>query len=528
MKREIIMKSRAPLTGLLITLMAGLTLFAFTRYSGRAITSQQQYPNLTKTAKRLLPNDIRNISPNDIRSLEASIQERLSPNKAKQPFDKQSRAHLKALIQENALPKLDPDFGEKASSGYDTDRVMIDYPPVEGDQYIALINGTGYDASLYRVTPIINNPETDILLLTFTQLSTYTSCPLTISDDGSVIIFVDAYNYIRILDSNGEQYLSNSGEWWSVALSPDATKLAVTSVYVDSSIYIFDLQNPDNSKTVKLYTSTTNGTKNYHTLYADALNWDVTGDVLVYDAINVIPRSGDTDSIYWNINIMDVDNEEITPLYDKLPSGIEFNNPSLAHTNDAILVFERLDYNVLQSNIMAVDLSTGTTNLIENNGGSLAYARYSSDDSRMIFERYEDGYPTVRQIPLNENKITAASSSEVFIQQAQRPYWFAIGERPTAIEDNPGELPRETSLHQNYPNPFNPSTQIQYEIGKPGQVQLTIYDATGRAIETLVNRFEYPGQYTVQFSGPYLSTGLYFYTLRVGDQQITRKMLLLK
>lgn len=522
------MKSRATLIGFFSTIIVGLSLFAFTRQSGQAVKSQQHHPHLTKTTKQLLPNANRSITPADIWSLEASIQERLSPYKAKQPFDIETRANLKALIRENALPKLSPNFEEKVSPLDDGDRVLADYPPVEGDQYIALINGTGYDASLYRVTPIINDPETDILLLTFTQLSTYTSCPLTISDDGSVVIFVDANNYIRLLDSSGEQYLSNSGEWWSVALSPDATKLAATSVYADSSIYIFDLENPDNTKTVKLYTSTTNGTKNYHTLYADALNWDVTGSVLVYDAINLIPRSDGTDSIYWNINIMDVNNEEITPLYDELPPGIEFNNPSMAHTNDAILVFEQLDYNLLQSNIMAVDLSTGTTNLIENNGGSLAYTRYSTDDSYMVFEQYTDGYPTVRQIRLNPDKISAASTSKEFIQQAQRPFWFALGDRPTANEDEPTELPRKTSLRQNYPNPFNPFTQIQYEIAQPGRVQLTIYDATGREIETLVNRIEFSGRYTVQFSGQYLSTGLYFYTLRVDNKQITKKMLLLK
>jgi hypothetical protein len=93
-------------------------------------------------------------------------------------------------------------------------------------------------------------------------------------------------------------------------------------------------------------------------------------------------------------------------------------------------------------------------------------------------------------------------------------------------------------LMQNYPNPFNPSTTIQYVIGnlpegKSGKqfVQLKVYDVLGNEIATLVDEEKEPGIYKVDFNVGQtisLSSGVYFYRLRVGDNVQTKKMVLLR
>ena len=45
-------------------------------------------------------------------------------------------------------------------------------------------------------------------------------------------------------------------------------------------------------------------------------------------------------------------------------------------------------------------------------------------------------------------------------------------------------------LHQNWPNPFNPSTTLQFEITRPGPVELTVYDAAGRAVVAISDDLE--------------------------------------
>ena len=55
---------------------------------------------------------------------------------------------------------------------------------------------------------------------------------------------------------------------------------------------------------------------------------------------------------------------------------------------------------------------------------------------------------------------------------------------PTSIEV---EIPATLALSQNYPNPFNPSTTIAYTLYRPGPVEMSVYDLTGRIVSILVD-----------------------------------------
>ncbi len=80
----------------------------------------------------------------------------------------------------------------------------------------------------------------------------------------------------------------------------------------------------------------------------------------------------------------------------------------------------------------------------------------------------------------------------------------------------------------NYPNPYNPTTTISYSIKEQGTVQITVYDALGRKIVDLVNEIKQPGSYDAMFNGSNLTSGIYFYTMKVNDFMETKKMLLTK
>ena len=90
-------------------------------------------------------------------------------------------------------------------------------------------------------------------------------------------------------------------------------------------------------------------------------------------------------------------------------------------------------------------------------------------------------------------------------------------------------------LYQNYPNPFNPSTTIRYSIpnqgsnfGSEDKVSLIIYDILGREVVSLVNQYQYAGDYEVTFNAKSLASGTYVYRLQVGSFIETKKMILLK
>jgi hypothetical protein len=96
----------------------------------------------------------------------------------------------------------------------------------------------------------------------------------------------------------------------------------------------------------------------------------------------------------------------------------------------------------------------------------------------------------------------------------------------TGVENN--NIPVNFNLSQNYPNPFNPITKINYQMAKPGLVNLTVYDILGNKVMTLVNQKQEAGNYYVDFDGSELASGTYIYKISTGDFSSTKKMLLIK
>jgi uncharacterized repeat protein (TIGR01451 family) len=98
----------------------------------------------------------------------------------------------------------------------------------------------------------------------------------------------------------------------------------------------------------------------------------------------------------------------------------------------------------------------------------------------------------------------------------------------TAITDTRPATPNGFELKQNFPNPFNPVTKINYSLDKSGNVQLSVYDALGKTIATLVDGFQTTGSYAVDFNGAALESGVYVYRLNLGNKTISKRMMLIK
>ena len=89
-------------------------------------------------------------------------------------------------------------------------------------------------------------------------------------------------------------------------------------------------------------------------------------------------------------------------------------------------------------------------------------------------------------------------------------------------------LPTTYALKQNYPNPFNPSTTIRFSIPEATNVKVSVFDALGREITTLVNEEMNPGNYNVDFNASNLSSGIYLYRIETSNFVQVKKMILIK
>jgi len=98
----------------------------------------------------------------------------------------------------------------------------------------------------------------------------------------------------------------------------------------------------------------------------------------------------------------------------------------------------------------------------------------------------------------------------------------------TGISQIGNEVPSRFSLSQNYPNPFNPVTNFGFRIADFGLVRLTVFDALGRKVTSIVNQQLQPGTYEVSWDASAYPSGVYYYRLEAGKFTETKKMVLIK
>jgi hypothetical protein len=115
-----------------------------------------------------------------------------------------------------------------------------------------------------------------------------------------------------------------------------------------------------------------------------------------------------------------------------------------------------------------------------------------------------------------------------------------ISFEPTFISEQEVSTKPEFSVLQNYPNPFNPATTIPFQVGgsqfmvnRPLHTTLIIYNILGQRVRTLLDEDKLPGDYRIIWdgkdeAGKEVSSGVYFYVVKVKNLVQTRKMTLIR
>ncbi|GJQ64386.1 MAG: hypothetical protein SCALA702_34390 [Melioribacteraceae bacterium] len=137
----------------------------------------------------------------------------------------------------------------------------------------------------------------------------------------------------------------------------------------------------------------------------------------------------------------------------------------------------------------------------------------------------------------SENLLLVADSSFVYELEEGENYNLFVSEptkvtiRPVKISSGVKQVETDKQnfvLGQNYPNPFNPITTISYSLQESGNVNLRVFDITGKEVCLLVNEVQEAGLHSVEFNAKALSSGVYFYRIISDDYIETKKCLLIK
>lgn len=83
-------------------------------------------------------------------------------------------------------------------------------------------------------------------------------------------------------------------------------------------------------------------------------------------------------------------------------------------------------------------------------------------------------------------------------------------------------------LNQNYPNPSIDRTTIGFSLSQAGRVLINLYGINGRFVKTLFDAYQNAGYRTISVPLNDLDPGIYLYSMQVGGQVITKKMIVMR
>lgn len=102
-----------------------------------------------------------------------------------------------------------------------------------------------------------------------------------------------------------------------------------------------------------------------------------------------------------------------------------------------------------------------------------------------------------------------------------------VNGEPTPVS----QAPRASALRVlNHPNPFSDATSIEFVLPSASDVEVEIYDVSGRVVATRRLRNAEAGSHVMTFesnaNGSALRSGVYFYRVRAGGETVTSKMVI--
>ncbi|MEO0469008.1 MAG: M4 family metallopeptidase [Bacteroidota bacterium] len=316
----------------------------------------------------------------------------------------------------------------------------------------------------------------------------------SITDDGTTAFFVANNNEVTAIatDFNNPQTVTvtSDGIWRNVAISKDGSKFAAVTTSQDTSIYVYDYNSQQWARFVLFNPTTANGGGNTGgVLFADAIEWDYTGEYLLYDANNRIPNSAGGDPIeYWDVGLLKVWNNaqntfgdgSISKVFTNLPAGVSIGNAVFSKNSPNIIAFDLVDANSNEAFLYAANIETGDIGVVLQND-ILSYPSYSNDDGFLLLNT-EDffGNERVSIIQLAADKINAASgaSASDLIPDARWGVWYADGNRPLSNE----ALASNTLSLKAMPNPFNEQLRISFSVEKASSVSIEVRNLLGQKV----------------------------------------------
>ncbi len=364
----------------------------------------------------------------------------------------------------------------------------------------------------------------------------------SITDDGSAIVFIAADKTMHVIfidwASGGtyeEQVLDDNPVWRNVAVARDGSRIAALADELNNEIWVYDFTLKQWA-VFQLYNPTfTEGITTGDVLYADVIEFDFTGEYVMYDAFNSIRGNfGANDIEYWDISFIKIydgainDYEQnvtnnISKLFTGLPENVSIGNPTFSKNSPNIIAFDYIDNFEGVYDLIGVNISTGDVQTIFQNN-DLNFPNYGRLDDRIIFNaQTNNGNNVVAIRALQEDKISPVGDPAVLISQtpgAQLGVWFSDGTRQLVSSNK--DLEKAVSGFKIFPNPFSSDLTLEFALTKKKDFLIEVYNSLGQ-LQLSKTIIPQNGNNTFQIETSSLSVGTYFINLKSKDGMIARK-----
>ena len=356
----------------------------------------------------------------------------------------------------------------------------------------------------------------------------------SITDDGSRIVFVGTDNHIYLIDINWGivpptaqiVQASYSPDWRNAVISKDGNRIALLDLSYTNKIFMLDIPSDSENEYTLFNPTYSDGVGTGDVIYADAMEFDLSGSTLIYDAINEVSGANSGSLEYWDIGFLEVWNNtadtwalgRIDKLFGALPEGLSVGNPTFSKNSPYIIAMDFLDGNFFS--ILGVNIETGEVGEIFSNS-TVGYPNYSRDDEFLIYDLDFLSNIDLGFIELNSDKITSVTNSDNILGADLRwGVWFSNGTRQ--LDTGNEEIIEDSSLLNIAPNPAADHLRISLSSNEIGnELQLEVSDIIGKLILTENVSYREMTNYNLNISS--LEKGSYILTLRSPKSIISKK-----
>ncbi|GAB4487487.1 MAG: hypothetical protein OHK0019_02570 [Saprospiraceae bacterium] len=360
----------------------------------------------------------------------------------------------------------------------------------------------------------------------------------SVTDNGGQIVFINAAKEMIYIDmvytptiQATVNVLIDNVPLRNGAISKDGLFVAALTETENNLIYVLDLFN-GTQEPFELYNPTySTGQITGDVRYADVLEFDYSGEYVMYDAFNELSSSSSGDISYWDIGFLkfwensgfaDPSNAFISKLFNGLPEKTSVGNPTFSKNSPYIIAFDFYDETSGQNDIYGANTETGDVGLIVQNNGAFGWSNYNRLDNSLVYEGpNQAGVTNIYRRSLNPDKINSQNNETQFIADRQLVVWYANGNR--SLNVSAGEPANSLFTLSATPNPTFSTTWLNIESKGAANAQLSVVNLLGTTVQNRdIQLVEGKNQYEINLEQ--LPAGAYFVRLLSGNSSATVKV----